>query len=453
MNKMGNLCATIERKPVFNEGDKVCYKFMPEICIGTIHYICGVFDGSYHVYTSDDYLKYFCGANTITVSEDYLQLYKEHPYRTYDFLIVGAGLYGCVFANIARKHGYSVLILDKRNHIAGNCYTHRPNTDYDVHKYGAHIFHTSKKSIWDYVNSFVPFHNFQLEVIAQTNGKTYNLPFNMNTFAQLWGCTTPMDAREIINDQRVVYNRPVQNLEERALSQVGSDIYHTLIKGYTEKQWGKPCTELPASIIDRIPLRFTYNNNYFNDTYQGIPTDGYTKMCEKMIEGCDVITNVDFFNSEYKDWRKYANKLVYTGALDEYFINMKGETDRLEWRSLEFETRTRLMCHTQGTAVINYPSSESHCTRSIEHQYFGNKPSQDEYTLITYEFPIQYTEGLEKYYPINDERNEQIANRYRLMTSQETDVIFGGRLAEYKYYDMDKVIERALTQYWNEPIE
>lgn len=359
--------------------------------------------------------------------------------KEYHFLIVGAGLYGAVFAHEMKKRGFKCLIIDKRDHIGGNVYTKKME-DIDVHWYGAHIFHTSNKNIWDYVNSFVPFNRFTNAPMAFYDGKMYNLPFNMNTFYQLWGAKTPEEAKEMIKKQTAEnYKEAPENLEEQALNLVGKDIYEKLIKGYTEKQWGRKATEIPAFIIKRLPLRYTYDNNYFNDLYQGIPSGGYTALVEKMIEGIDVKLNTDFF-LEKDSWMQKAEKIVYTGKIDEFFEYQYGE---LDYRSLRFEHEVLDTDNYQGNAVVNYTSAEIPFTRILEHKHFdfGNQPK----TIITKEYP-QDGKNNEPYYPINDDSNNQKYQKYKALSHECPHVIFGGRLAEYKYYDMHQVIESALNQ-------
>ena len=369
----------------------------------------------------------------------------------YDYLIVGAGLFGAVFAREMKQKGKIVLVIDKRQHIAGNIYT-QPVMDIQVHKYGAHIFHTSDKKIWDYVNSFAEFNHYVNSPIAYYKGELYNLPFNMNTFSKMWGIVTPDEARAKIAEQieKLHIVNPC-NLEEQALSLVGADVYEKLVKGYTEKQWGRDCKELPAFIIKRLPLRFTYDNNYFNDRYQGIPIGGYTAMVEKMLEGIEVQTGISYrefaaeretdcgievFDSAGNTYRK----VIYTGMIDEYFDYKMGH---LEYRSLRFETKELPDCDNyQGNAVVNYTEREVPYTRIIEHKHFEFGTQKG--TVITKEYPEQWREGDEPYYPINDERNDALFAKYRELAKARPHVIFGGRLGQYKYYDMDKVIDAAL---------
>lgn len=356
----------------------------------------------------------------------------------YDYLIVGAGLFGSVFAHEMRKHGKKCIVIDKRPHLGGNVYNENVE-GINVHSYGAHIFHTNDKDIWDYVNSFVEFNRFTNSPLANYNGKIYNLPFNMNTFYQLWGVKTPEEAKAKIDQQVKELNitKP-QNLEEQALSLVGKDIYKILIKGYTEKQWGRKANTLPAFIIKRLPVRFTFDNSYFNDHYQGIPIGGYNKLIEKMLEGIDREIDTDYFKSR-KYYEGLASKVVFTGKIDEYYEYRFG---KLEYRSLNFEHEILQMNNFQGNAVVNYTDDKTPFTRIIEHKHFefGKQPK----TVITKEFPVEWSEGREPYYPINDERNNQIYREYKKLATKERDVIFGGRLAEYKYYDMHQVIASAL---------
>lgn len=359
----------------------------------------------------------------------------------YDYVVVGSGLFGTTFANLAKRDGKSVLVIDKRNHIAGNVYTENIE-GINVHKYGAHIFHTDYKDVWDYVNSFVEFNRYTNSPIARIGNEIYNMPFNMNTFSKIWNDVfTPEDALRHINEERNEINGEPNNLEEQAISLVGRTIYEKLVKGYTEKQWNRPCTELPAFIIKRLPVRLTYDNNYFNDRYQGIPIGGYTKLVDKMLEGIEVKLNTDFFeNIDY--YKAIANKIVYTGALDEYFDYSLGE---LDYRSLKFDTKIINSSNFQGNAVVNYTGHEVDYTRVIEHKHFEN--TESEKTVITYEYPADYEKGMEKYYTVNDDKNNKLANEYRTLSLNEKNVIFGGRLAEYKYYDMDDVIKAAFDKY------
>ena len=360
----------------------------------------------------------------------------------YDYLIVGAGLFGTTFANLAHKDGKKVLVIDKRNHIGGNVYTENIE-GINVHKYGAHIFHTDYKEVWDYVNSFIEFNRYTNSPIARYKDEIYNMPFNMNTFCKIWkDVVTPEDAVQRIEQEKKEIDHEPQNLEEQAISLVGRTIYEKLIKGYTEKQWNKPCKDLPAFIIKRLPVRLTYDNNYFNDKYQGIPIGGYTKLIEKMLDGIEVKLNTNFFdNVEY--YKSLADIIVYTGPIDEYFDYSLGT---LEWRSLKFDTQILDKTNFQGNAVINYTDKESKYTRVIEHKHFEFDSTSPK-TVVTYEYPVDYEEGMEKYYTINDEKNDELASKYRKLTEKEENIIFGGRLAEYKYYDMDDVIKRAMDSY------
>lgn len=357
----------------------------------------------------------------------------------YDYLIVGAGLYGAVFACEMRKRGKTCLILEKRNHIAGNIYCEDVEGIH-VHKYGAHIFHTSNKEVWEYVNQFAEFNNYVNSPIARYQGEIYNMPFNMNTFSKMWNVATPKEAAAKIEEQRKEVTGEPRNLEEQAISLVGRDIYEKLVKGYTEKQWGRDCKELPAFIIKRLPVRFTYNNNYFNDRYQGIPMGGYTEMAEKMLEGIEVRLGVDYLQ-EKEQWAKQAKKIVYTGAIDAYFAYQLGT---LEYRSVRFETELLEEENYQGNAVVNYTEREVPYTRIIEHKHFefGTQPK----TVISREYPSEWRPGEEPYYPINDAKNSALYAKYQELAQKEENVIFGGRLGEYKYYDMDKVIESALKR-------
>ncbi|MBQ1993932.1 MAG: UDP-galactopyranose mutase [Lachnospiraceae bacterium] len=354
----------------------------------------------------------------------------------YDYLVVGAGLFGAVFAHEAKKAGKNCLVIDKREHIGGNVYTEDVE-GIQVHKYGAHIFHTSDKKIWDYVNQFAEFNNYINSPVAVYGDELYNLPFNMNTFSKMWGIKTPDEAKEIIAKQIAELNidEPA-NLEEQALKLVGRDVYEKLIKGYTQKQWGRECTELPAFIIKRLPLRFTYDNNYFNDRYQGIPVDGYTAMVEKMLEGTEVRLSTDYF--DVKDEIE-ADKVIYTGMIDSYYDYKLGV---LEYRSVRFETE-KLDCENyQGNAVVNYTAADVPYTRIIEHKHFnfGKQPV----TVISREYSSEWKKGDEPYYPVNNDRNNDLYEQYKKLAESEGKVIFGGRLGQYKYYDMDKVIAAAL---------
>ena len=364
----------------------------------------------------------------------------------YDYLIVGAGLFGAVFAHEAALKGKKVKVIEKRNHIAGNIYT-REEEGIQVHQYGAHIFHTSDKEIWDYVNQFAEFNRYTNSPVANYKGEIYNLPFNMNTFNKLWGVVTPAEAQAKIDEQRAVLNgKTPENLEEQAISLVGTDIYEKLIKDYTEKQWGKPTTELPAFIIRRLPVRLTYDNNYFNDTYQGIPIGGYSQIVEKMLshENIDVETNVDFFVNK-EQYLKDFPKIVFTGMIDEFFDYKLGE---LEYRSLCFENETLDMENYQGNAVVNYTDAETPFTRIIEHKHFefGNQAK----TIITKEHSKTWEKGDEPYYPVNNDRNNHLYKSYKKLADEQGNVIFGGRLGHYRYYDMHQVIGAALQCVRNE---
>ena len=358
--------------------------------------------------------------------------------KKYDYLIVGAGLFGSTFANLAHKQGKKVLVIDRRNHIAGNIYTEEVE-GIQVHRYGAHIFHTDYKDVWDYVNSFVEFNRYTNSPVARINNEIYNMPFNMNTFAKIWNDVfTPEDAMRHINEEKKEITGEPKNLEEQAISLVGRTIYEKLIKGYTEKQWGRSCTELPSFIIKRLPVRLIYDNNYFNDRYQGIPIGGYTKLVEKMLEGIEVKLNTNFFDN-IEEYKEIADKIVYTGPIDEYFNYSLGS---LDWRSLKFDTKVLDQTNYQGNAVVNYTGHEVDYTRVIEHKHFEFDTTSPK-TVITFEYPADYKEGMEKYYTVNDDKNNELADKYRELSKKEENVIFGGRLAEYKYYDMDDVIKSA----------
>jgi UDP-galactopyranose mutase len=361
--------------------------------------------------------------------------------KQYDYLIVGAGLFGAVFAFECIKRGKRCLVIDKRTHIGGNIYTENIS-GINVHKYGAHIFHTNNKDIWDYVNRFAEFNRYTNSPIANYKGALYNLPFNMNTFYQLWGVKTPEEAMLKIEEQRKPYSHIVtpRNLEEQALVLGGKDIYEKLIKGYTEKQWGRPATEIPAFIIRRLPFRFLFDNNYFNDKYQGIPTGGYTALIDKMLHGAELKLGTDYFAAK-GELDELAHKVVYTGAIDEFYDFRFG---KLDYRSLKFEQELLDIPNFQGNAVVNYTDSETPFTRIIEHKHFefGTQPA----TVITKEFPQEYDSDVnEPYYPINDSRNNSVYEKYKMLAEAENYVIFGGRLAEYKYYDMHQVIEQSLN--------
>jgi UDP-galactopyranose mutase len=360
--------------------------------------------------------------------------------KPYDYLIVGAGLYGACFAHQATLKGKKCLVVDKRQHIGGNLYCE--NVDgINVHKYGPHIFHTSNKQVWDYITSLVEFNRFTLYPVANFKGKLYNLPFNMNTFYQLWGVKTPAEALAKIEEQRAeMKGKEPQNLEEQAISLVGRDVYQALIKGYTEKQWGRKTTELPAFIIRRLPVRFTFDNNYFNDKYQGIPIGGYNVLIEKMLENSEVRLSVDYLKSK-GELDVLAGKVVFTGMVDEYFNYRFG---KLEYRTLRFEEEILKDCvNFQGSAVVNYTAYEVPYTRIIEHKHFefGEQP----HTIITREYSSEWKEGSEPYYPVNDAKNETLYKRYEALAQQEAGVIFGGRLAQYKYFDMHHIVEQVLS--------
>lgn len=356
----------------------------------------------------------------------------------YDYLIVGAGFFGAVFAHEAQKQGKRCLVVERRGHIGGNCYTADVESIH-VHRYGAHIFHTSDQQIWTYINQFCTFNNYVNSPIANYRGEIYNMPFNMNTFSRLWNISTPAEAKAIIDAQRADAPAQPQNLEEQAISLVGRDIYEKLVKGYTEKQWGRSCTQLPAFIIRRLPVRFRYDNNYFNDRYQGIPEGGYTPIFEKLLDGIDVRLNCDYFDHR-DELRAQCRKVVFTGPIDRYFDYCYGP---LQFRSLRFESEVLDMENYQGNAVVNYTDRETPYTRVIEHKHFefGTQPK----TVITREYPMDWHPGDEPYYTVNDEKNNQLYQRYAALAEREPDVLFGGRLGEYKYYDMDKVIASALS--------
>ena len=368
-----------------------------------------------------------------------------------DYLIVGSGLFGATFAYKAMKAGKSCLIIEKRPHLGGNVFCENVE-GINVHKYGAHIFHTNNKEVWDFVNSLVPFNRYTNSPLANYHGRLFNLPFNMNTFNQMWGVVTPEEARAKIEEQRAEAIARMKsegateprNLEEQGLCLVGRDIFETLIKEYTEKQWGRPCNELPAFIIRRLPVRLVYDNNYFNDAFQGIPVGGYNRLIEALLEGAQCLTGTDFFTSEYHDWKKYADKLVYTGPLDEYFGFRFG---KLDWRTVSFKTRVLDTPNYQGNAVVNYTSHDQPYTRIIEHKHFemfGHAVYDCPKTVISEEYSTEFKEGMEPFYAVNDERNNNLADKYRQLADQEDGVLFGGRLAEYRYYDMAPVIEKAL---------
>lgn len=356
----------------------------------------------------------------------------------YDYLIVGAGLYGAVFAYEAKKRGKKCLVIEKRSHIAGNVYCEEIE-GINVHRYGAHIFHTSDKKIWDYVNNFAEFNNYINSPVARYKDELYNLPFNMNTFSKMWNIVTPQEAKDIIGAQIADLNiTEPKNLEEQALSLVGRDVYEKLVKGYTEKQWGRDCKDLPAFIIKRLPLRFTYDNNYFNDRYQGIPVGGYTKIVEKLLEGTEVRLATDYLEHR-NEYDSMAHKIVYTGMIDQFYDYSLGV---LEYRSVRFETEKLDMENYQGNAVVNYTDREVQYTRIIEHKHFefGKQPV----TIISREYSSEWKKGDEPYYPVNNEKNNSLYEQYKELSKKDNKVIFGGRLGGYKYYDMDKVIAAAL---------
>lgn len=363
----------------------------------------------------------------------------------YDFLVVGAGLFGSVFAHEANRLGKKVLVIDKRPNIAGNIYTENVE-NINVHKYGAHIFHTNNKKVWNYMQQFATFNRYTNCPIAVYKDELYNLPFNMNTFQKMWGVITPQQAKAKIASQvkKAGITEP-QNLEEQAISMVGRDIYEKLVKGYTGKQWGKPCSELPSFIIKRLPVRFTYDNNYFNDRYQGIPVGGYTGIIEKMLEGIEVRLHTDFLKDK-SGYQSIAKKIIYTGMIDEYYDYCYGE---LEYRSLRFETEVLDMENYQGNAVVNYTEYEIPYTRIIEHKHFefgcqGDKEGSNQKTVITREYPAEWKKGDEPYYPMNDEKNNQLYAKYKALADKETNIVFGGRLGMYRYLDMHNVVEEAL---------
>lgn len=371
--------------------------------------------------------------------------------KKYDYLIVGSGLYGATFAHLAAKRGKHCLVIDKRSHLGGNLYCENVE-GINVHKYGAHIFHTSNKQVWDFVNSIVEFNRYTNSPIANYKGKLYNLPFNMNTFYQMWGVTTPAEAIAKIEEQKAEVTARMKNdgvtiprnLEEQAQMLIGKDIYERLIKGYTEKQWGRKCTELPAFIIKRLPVRLVFDNNYFNDKYQGIPIGGYNKLIEGLLDGIETKIEVDFFaNRSY--WEGLANKIVFTGKIDEYYNYRFG---KLEYRTVRFEEEIQDMPNYQGNAVVNYTDREIPYTRIIEHKHF-EMFGQDVYscpkTIISKEYSTEWKDGMEPYYPVNDERNNSLYQQYKELADKEEKVIFGGRLAEYKYYDMHQIVENLLT--------
>ncbi|MBQ7742914.1 MAG: UDP-galactopyranose mutase [Bacteroidaceae bacterium] len=371
--------------------------------------------------------------------------------REYDYLIVGAGLYGSVFAHRAKQAGKRCLVIDKRPHLGGNVYCEQVE-GINVHKYGAHIFHTSNKEVWDFVNSIVPFNRYTNSPVANYKGRLYNLPFNMNTFYQMWGVLTPAEAKAKVEEQRQEAVEAMRragvseprNLEEQALLLVGRDIYERLIKGYTQKQWGRPCCELPAFIIRRLPLRFVFDNNYFNDSYQGVPIGGYNRLIDGLLEGVETKKDCDFFQDR-THWESVAERIVFTGKVDEYFDYRLGQ---LEYRTVSFEQQTLDTPNYQGNAVVNYTEAEVPYTRIIEHKHFesfGQAVYDNPRTVISKEFSTEWTPSMEPYYPINNERNNRLAEQYRKMAATEVNVHFGGRLAEYKYYDMAPIVEKVLS--------
>ena len=376
----------------------------------------------------------------------------------YDYLIVGSGLFGATFAYRAKQAGKTCLVIDKRPHLGGNVYCENVE-GINVHKYGAHIFHTNNKEVWDFVNGIVPFNRYTNCPVANYHGKLFNLPFNMNTFYQMWGVTTPEQAKAKIEEQKAEAVAKMKaegvteprNLEEQGLCLVGKDIFETLIKEYTEKQWGRKCSELPAFIIKRLPVRLVFDNNYFNDAYQGIPIGGYNKLIEGLLEGVDTMTGVDFFkekknsNSQFSILNSQFDKIVYTGPIDEYFDFCYG---KLDWRTVSFKTHIVDTPNYQGNAVVNYTSHEQPYTRIIEHKHFemfGQAVYDCPKTVVSEEYSTEYKEGMEQYYPVNDEKNNKLAEKYHAMAAKEKDVVFGGRLAEYKYYDMAPIIEKVFT--------
>ena len=371
----------------------------------------------------------------------------------YDYLIVGAGLFGSTFAYCAKQQGKKCLVIDKRPHLGGNLYCENI-ANINVHKYGPHIFHTSNKKVWDFVNNIVEFNRFTESPVAIYQGKAYNLPFNMHTFSQMWGVITPEEAKKKIEEQRKeMEGKEITNLEEQAISLVGRDIYERLIKGYTEKQWGRKCTELPPFIIRRLPVRFVYDNNYFNDSYQGVPIGGYNKLIDGLLEGIDTQVNVDFFkernrsNSSFSILNSQFENIVFTGRIDEFYDFRYG---KLDYRTVRFETETLPTSNYQGLAQINYTEAEIPYTRIIEHKHFESFAAdvdKNPQTVISREYSVEWKEGLEPYYPINDEKNNALYQKYEALAQQESNVIFGGRLAEYKYYDMAPIVEKVLGMF------
>ena len=372
--------------------------------------------------------------------------------KPYDYLIVGSGLFGATFAHFAHKQGKRCLVIDKRQHLGGNVYCENIK-GINVHKYGAHIFHTSNKKVWDFVNAIVPFNRYTNAPVANYKGKLYNLPFNMNTFYQMWGVTTPDEALAKLNEQKAEAMAKMKsegtteprNLEEQAKVLIGNDIYEKLIKGYTEKQWGRKCAELPAFIIKRLPVRMVFDNNYFNDSYQGIPIGGYNKLIDALLRDIETKTDTDFFAHDRSYWATVADKIVYTGQLDEFFDFRFG---RLDFRTVRFETEIKPTPNYQGNAVVNYTDAAVPYTRIIEHKHFeqfGQAVYDNPHTVISREYSTEWEPGIEPYYPVNDSKNNALAERYRSLAEQEPNVIFGGRLAEYKYYDMAPVIEKVMN--------
>lgn len=373
--------------------------------------------------------------------------------QKYDFLIVGAGLFGCMFAHLATQRGKKCLVIDKRPHLGGNLYCEHLEGIY-VHRYGAHIFHTNSKRVWDFVNSIVEFNRYTNSPVANYKGQLYNLPFNMNTFYQMWGVTTPAEAQAKLDEQRAQAVAKMKaegideprNLEEQALELIGRDIYERLIKGYTEKQWGRKCTQLPAFIIKRLPVRLVFDNNYFNDRYQGIPIGGYNKLIDGLLDGVETQVNTDFFDDRDK-WKGVADKIVYTGKIDEYFNYALGN---LEYRTVRFETEVLNTANYQGNAVVNYTEAEVPYTRIIEHKHFemfGTDVDKNPKTVISREYSTEWAPGMEPYYPVNDSRNSELYARYKALADKEENVIFGGRLAEYKYYDMAPIVDKVLNMF------
>lgn len=373
--------------------------------------------------------------------------------QKYDFLIVGAGLFGCIFAHLATQRGKKCLVIDKRPHLGGNLYCEHLEGIH-VHRYGAHIFYTNSKRVWDFVNSIVEFNRYTNSPVANYKGQLYNLPFNMNTFYQMWGVTTPAEAQAKLDEQRAEAVAKMKaegideprNLEEQALVLIGRDIYERLIKGYTEKQWGRKCTELPAFIIKRLPVRLVFDNNYFNNTYQGIPIGGYNKLIDGLLDGVETQVNTDFFDNRDK-WKGVADKIVYTGKIDEYFEYALG---KLEYRTVRFETEVLNTANYQGNAVVNYTEAEVPYTRIIEHKHFemfGSDVDKNPKTVISREYSTEWAPGMEPYYPVNDSRNSELYARYKALADKEENVIFGGRLAEYKYYDMAPIVDKVLNMF------